>query len=383
MTSKIKPSVLIFVDWFYPGYLAGGPVQSIVSLVENMREEIDFWVVTSDRDLNSTVPYLDVPLNKWIDSEKGCKVYYISPDKLGKRLIRELLAETVCSTVYINSLFSKNFSILPLLLLKNEFKHLRVVLAPRGMLGRGALAIKRIKKMIFLFYCKISRLHKNVIWHATSLTEMREIKRVLGEVKITTISNFPKRITYKNGITKVKGSLCIYFSGRLSEKKNLSFALDILSNINGPIIKFNIFGIIEDQSYWEKCSRKIKTFPSNIHVEYKGTYQPGEAETIINSHHVLLFPTLNENYGHSIVESLLCGCPVIISDQTPWKDLQKYGAGFSLPLTDKEAFAEAIEGYAAMSEMEFDKARKQAIYYIEQKTEVETNRQLYRELFNV
>jgi glycosyltransferase involved in cell wall biosynthesis len=269
------------------------------------------------------------------------------------------------------------------LLLKNEFKHLKVVVAPRGMFGKGALAIKRTKKAAFLLYCKISRLHKNVIWHATSSTEFREIEKALGDVAIKIISNFPKKVGYKKGIGKEKGSICIYFSGRISEKKNLYFALEILSIIKGPNIKFNIYGLIEDKNYWERCLRRINHLPPNILVEYRGTYKPNEVELIINEHHLLLFPTLNENYGHSIVESLLCGCPVIISDQTPWKDLQKHGAGFALPLTDKKAFAKAIEGYAAMSEIEFDKARKQAIYYIEQKTEVETTRQLYKELFNV
>jgi hypothetical protein len=40
---------------------------------------------------------------------------------------------------------------------------------------------------------------------------------------------------------------------------------------------------------------------------------------------LFLFPTLGENYGHVISEALASGCPVVISDQTPWRNLEAEG----------------------------------------------------------
>ena len=42
---------------------------------------------------------------------------------------------------------------------------------------------------------------------------------------------------------------------------------------------------------------------------------------------VFLFPTKGENYGHVIFEALAGGCIPIISDQTPWNDIEQAGCG--------------------------------------------------------
>lgn len=46
-------------------------------------------------------------------------------------------------------------------------------------------------------------------------------------------------------------------------------------------------------------------------------------------------PTFNENYGHAIVESFVAGLPVVISDRTPWRNLEKINAGWDIPLMIK------------------------------------------------
>lgn len=375
--------MLVFVDWFYPGYLAGGPVQSIISLVEHLKDEVDFWVVSSDRDLNSKEPYDSVIRNVWSDSPLGCKVYYASPDKFGKKKITELIRERPFTMVYINSLFSKKYSILPLLILKQKFRHMPIVLAPRGMFSRGALSLKAYKKKGFLFYAKHSGLHKHVIWHAASVQERVEIEKAIGgQPIIRTVPNLPRQIACQHKPTKVKGELRLFYSSRISEVKNTLFALEALHLVHSVNVRFHIFGLIENEAYWKKCTEVIANMPKNITVEYKGTYSQLDAGKVFENEEVLLLPTLNENFGHSIVESLTCGCPVIISDQTPWRNLKQYGAGYDLPLHDKLQFAKAIENYAAMTEAEFDVCRKGAIHYIEQKTDRETTLSLYKELFH-
>ena len=46
-----KKKILIFIDWFLPGYKAGGPIQSVVNLINHLGHEYDFDVVTSNKDL--------------------------------------------------------------------------------------------------------------------------------------------------------------------------------------------------------------------------------------------------------------------------------------------------------------------------------------------
>ncbi len=380
---KVKKDILVFIDWFYPGFLAGGPVQSIVSIVEHLHDDFQFWIFTSNRDLNSIEPYPGIRANFWIDSPLNCKVYYADVKTLSKELIGNILSERVWHKVYINSLFSKYYSVIPLLLLKRKFKHLPVIVAPRGMFGYGALSIKKFKKKGFLFYARHSGLHKRVIWHAASQRETSEIRTGLKhETKIHTIANLPKQLVLKSRVVKKPGELKLFFSSRLSPVKNVHFALEILSLVKEVAISFHLYGLIEDLNYWEQCKEVISRLPKNIKVEYLGIYKPHEADAVFEKEQVLFLPTLNENYGHSIVESLSSGCPVIISDQTPWKDLQEYAAGYALPLSSKKAFVGAIESIARMDEIEFSNMCKKAKLYIENKIKVDAIVQQYKTLFH-
>jgi len=377
-----KKKILVFIDWFYPGYLAGGPVQSIVSIVEHLHDDFDFWIFTSNRDLNSTEPYVGIESNVWVDSDLNCKIYYADKSHLSKRLISEILGAQSWHKVYINSLFSKYYSVIPLLFLKRKFQHLPVVVAPRGMFGSGALSIKKAKKRFFLFYARHSGLHKQVLWHAASSRETFEIRKMLGgKAVIQTIDNLSKRLKFGVNAKKEKGNLTLVFSSRISAVKNVLFAIQVLSKVK-IAVKFHLYGLMEDEVYWKQCMEASKQLPVNIQMEYKGTFLPTLTSKIYQNADALFLPTLNENYGHSIVESLSCGCPVIISDQTPWKDIEQYGAGYALPLTNIQAFVDAIEKMGNMDEAQFSDMRKKAILYIQKKINKDNILQQYKRLFN-
>lgn len=374
---------MVFIDWFWPGYLAGGPVQSIVSLVRYLGAEFNFKIVTTNCDLNSDKPYGGIQADTWIKSELGCEVYYTSLQNLSYRTVKKVMDETSFDLVYINSFFSKNFSIIPLQILNTYYKKKPVILAPRGMLGEGALAIKRFKKRAFILYSRITGLHSRVIWHATSVQEEQEIKNVFGTKKtIYKISNLPKKLNADLKKIKTPGSLNLCFISRISEKKNLVFALNVLAQINDQEIRYNIYGPLEDSTYWEKCENILKNFPKNIKAEYQGTIDPKDLEKVLADEHMMFLPTFNENFGHSIVESLLCGCPVIISDQTPWNDLEANDAGYAIPLNEKEKFITAIKACVKLNQEEFSARSQKAINYISKKIDLGLITQQYKTLFN-
>ena len=64
---------------------------------------------------------------------------------------------------------------------------------------------------------------------------------------------------------------------------------------------------------------------------------------------MFFFPTLGENFGHVIHESLAAGTPVLISDQTPWVGLSEKGAGWELPLDNKSAWVNIITTYFSLA----------------------------------
>jgi glycosyltransferase involved in cell wall biosynthesis len=59
---------------------------------------------------------------------------------------------------------------------------------------------------------------------------------------------------------------------------------------------------------------------------------------------VFYFPTKSENFGQVIWESLSCGCPVLISDQTPWNNIDSYNVGWVRSLSKMNNFSKVLQG---------------------------------------
>lgn len=56
-------------------------------------------------------------------------------------------------------------------------------------------------------------------------------------------------------------------------------------------------------------------------------------------------PTQGENYGHVFIEALSSGTPILLSDQTPWRNLKDKGIGWDIPLARKDRFIHALQAF--------------------------------------
>ncbi len=376
-----KKTILILCDWFLPGYLAGGPIQSIATLTQQLGNDIDFMIITTDRDFKSNRPYDNVKINEWTQYE-GRTIFYISPKNMNAEFVLKLIQNTPHHIIYMNSLYSKLFTIYPLKWKLQKKIHSKIVLAPRGMLRDKALAVKPFKKYLFLLYARFTGLFQNIHWQSTSQQESKEIKKRIGaNVQMTEVSNLPANSCEVKFIEKQKGHLRLCFIARIVDIKNLNFAIDILKEVKQGNIIFDIYGPKEDEDYWLNCENNAKTLPSHISFNYKSILKPEEICRTLNEYHALFLPTQTENFGHVIVESLKNGRLVVISDQTPWRNLQSEYAGFDISLDDKTKFIEAINILVNLSQSEFDAMSKTCISYINLQLNIEKIKTQYLELF--
>ena len=77
---------------------------------------------------------------------------------------------------------------------------------------------------------------------------------------------------------------------------------------------------------------------------------------------LFVFPTLGENFGHVIFESLEASTPVLVSDQTPWKSNYKRGLQ-TLPL-DEDKWINTIKKWSKFNDNDLTKKRNEAFEYI-------------------
>lgn len=322
--------ILVFIDWFEPAYKAGGPIRSVFNLVKSLKSYYDIFIFTSDRDLGDSVPMKDIVVDKWVQVDTGISVFYTTPKKQNWKVISREIKSVRPDFVYLNSMFSKYYSIYPLLMKKLGVVQGKFILSPKGMLRPSALNFKPFKKKVFLALFKLLNLHKLVQFHATDLIEAHNIEAYFGETNISSILDSPAPLPEQVMlIDKVPGTLKLLFVGRIHPIKQLHLVLEGIKE-HQKAITLTVVGTVENENYWNACKSIIESFDNSNTVNIIGELTHDKILSLINEHHILTLPTMGENFSHAIYEALSSGRPVLISDQTPWRNLTDYNAGWDI-----------------------------------------------------
>jgi glycosyltransferase involved in cell wall biosynthesis len=352
-----KPVVLTFVDYYLPGCKGGGPMRTIVNMVQQLAECFSFRIVTRDRDLGDTAPYPDCLCETWLPVGEA-QVMYLPPQRFTFGTLRRIISQTEHDVLYLNSLFSPTFTIRPLMLRQlGLIQRSPVIVAPRGELFPGALRLHWPKKAAYLLAVTLTHLYGGVLWHASSAQEKERILAWFGRKADVCIApnlcSAPKEIhPALRGRTKHPGRLRIACVARISRNKNLVGALQFLSGLHGQV-EFHVYGPKEDAAYWAECRQEIDKLPANVTVKVHGTVAHDQVTSTLWQHHLVLLPTHGENFGHSILEGLLAGCLLLISDRTPWRGLETKRVGWDLPLDRPEEFRRVLQQCVDMDDEEF------------------------------
>jgi glycosyltransferase involved in cell wall biosynthesis len=372
--------ILIFSDWFLPGFKAGGPIRSIANLTDQVDAQYD--IVTRSTDHHSEEPYPNIPTEKWVQRNEKVRVWYTTEKKLNKQVLQSLLSGEEYHRIYFNSLFSFSFALKPLKVAKAMGLASKIVLAPRGMLKKSALAEKAFKKKIFLFLTKSMRLFEGIVWHATNETEQEEIQTVYGKVaKVRVAPNLPARsVAMDVHKEKKPNQLKLVSIARISPEKGIEEAILFLKALEGKTgVELRFYGVQQNEEFLKKCVEAAKLLDT-MKIEFLGEIDPSHISTILQQAHFLYAPTRGENFGHSIAEAFLAGTPVVISDQTPWRNLAEVKAGWDLPLKS-ENFAPVLEKCYLMDQTEYSHWCKGAFAFGQilrnNKQDVEANVRLF------
>ena len=346
MSDSTMKTVLILINHYLPGYKSGGPIQTISNTVYHLGDEINFKIITMDRDATDKEPYKMISSNRWT-SVGNAEVYYLGKKKGLIFDLIKIINNTEHDILYLNSFFNLVFTIIPLFSKKIKLiPNKKTVLAPRGELSLGALQFKKTKKKLMIKIYKIFNLSKDVIWQASSKFEKEEIKQIMKECEenIIVAPNLPAPKKEERLYWEPKRSnlLKVIFLSRITPMKNLDYALEIFKRINFSV-EFTIIGPIRDEEYWEKCKTLIETLPSNIKVNYLGSIPHNKVIENIAVSDLFFLPTKGENFGHIILEAAIAGTPLLISDRTPWVNLEKKGVGWELPLESKKDFISKLK----------------------------------------
>ena len=350
----MKKKVLIFNGYYYPSKNCGGPITSIENIVNGCCNEFDFYIVCYNHDFGDLTPF-EKEVNKWY-KVGNAQVFYVEPGYLdfSKERMKQFFESLQPDLIWFSGVLTPNNKIVTVLNARKM--NIPVLFSPRGEVSADRVKLKAYKKIPYLNFLKLSGMYKKCYFHGTSDDEIEGIIKYFNPdknhiFKVANIAIMPQEDVVKH--KKEEGTVRLFFFSRIHEVKNLLFAIQCINQCKNNVC-FDIYGPIESKEYWKECEEEIAKSPENVQIKYCGVLQHNELSETIQNHDAFLFPTINENYGHVIAESLANSRPVILSKgTTPWDDLDNK-AGFVVSLSEPSEFTNKIDYYASMDGIEFD-----------------------------
>lgn len=392
--SEPPPRVTVLCRSFPPAYLRGGPARSLAGLVGVFGTEYRLSVITSAFDDPKQGPMAGVQPDQWTEFS-GARVWYESRRRPNLLRMRVLVRDSKPDLIYLNSLFDLRFSIVPLLNARLSSRRVPVLLAPRGELAAGALALKRRKKQFFLTCWRLLRLHTFVGWHASNELETQDIRRVFGQGQALGVFEAmnvhkPAGPGPRSGVSLTRTETLetlnhhlvpsfVFFS-RIVAKKNLVGLLRALPEVRGKFT-LTIAGPQEDASYWTKCSRLMDRLPPGMRPKYYGTVPADDVVSFLSRFDLFVLPTFGENFGHVVLEAMEAGIPVIVGQDTPWQIIEDRGAGWLCDPNDPRRLAAMLQRFIDLSDDQRETmgaaASRLATEILADPTHVQANRTMF------
>lgn len=346
---------LVVAPYFTPASRAGGPVRTLAALVPTAPEWIEVDVVTRHSDLGAALP-ASVPRGEWVPSGHH-RVQYLDPRRpwaAARAVVRH-----DGDLAYFNSFFDASYSLLPQVALSIFRRSCDVLVAPRGELSPGALALKSGKKRALLALYRVLGLHRRAVWHASAAREADEIRKVLGDgVRVIVRENETNLPAVAEPPPAASdGPLRAVFLSRLVPKKGLHVLLGALTHVDGGL-ELDVYGVEEDRDYVREC--RALAARSRATIRFRGAVEPDEVRSVLTDKDVMFFPTDSENFGHVIAEALSVSCPVVLPDTTPWTALVRRGAGTVVEGHDEASWRRAVEAWVDLTPAERSERREAA-----------------------
>ena len=358
-TDRSRPplDVLVLLGCFGRGIEATGPNQSMLGMANALDGEVRFRIVAE------AVPGDEI--GAW-QTVKGLPQLPLGPGVAGIAALRRVLRFTPHDLLISNGFFDRRMT-LPMLVMRRLGLVPRkpTLVAPRGEFSPGAFALGKAKKEAYVRFVQHAGLLRGVTLQATGAQEAEHIAAILGPDQPVVITPNLRRIEPLPPVPFIPAAkLRIVFASRIDRKKNLHVALEQAARADLPV-RFDIFGPVSDAGYWDEVQATMAALPDRVEAHYCGVLSQADLAPTLARYDLMMLPTLGENFGHSIADALLAGVPVVLSDQTPWRDLEQAGVGWDRPLTPASGFADALRSYASLSDTDKLAMRRRARAFAE------------------
>jgi glycosyltransferase involved in cell wall biosynthesis len=159
-----------------------------------------------------------------------------------------------------------------------------------------------------------------------------------------------------------KAAFTIVWAGRISHDKNIAFLLDLFREIRTRDRRTKLL-IAGDGPALSHFAHEAESIGG---VAFLGRIPADDLPTFYRSGDLMLFPSIMDTFGMSVLEAQACGIPCIVTDKGgPCEIVENGITGHVLPLADKQAWLHAAETYALERNCDIENYNKNKLYISE------------------
>ena len=326
---------------FYPAIFYGGPVSSTWDLSKKIGEKgIEIYVSTTNA--NGKEKLSGVNTKKHTKQAKNVFVRYYNEQIINFFSISFIFGVFSdiknSDVVYVQYLYHYTvlFSLFYSFLLGKK-----IVICPRGSLSEYTIKNKKsIWKKLWLFLL-VKPFSKRILWQASSYLEKKDILNYFPNVNVQIVSDGIDFDSFQNqNRIENKEILKKYLDKDFSEVSEILFSMGRLHDIKRFDILIHAFGTYVkennnsklliaggDDGSKIKLQRLIDKLGLSNSVFLIGLINFDQKKELLTNCSVFSLCSEFESFGIVVAEALACGTPVIVSDKTHWKDVEKNKCG--------------------------------------------------------
>jgi len=325
---------------FYPATFYGGPISATLGLSKKLAEkDVEMYVSTTNANGNAR---LRVETNRFVQEEENFFIKYYHEQLINRfslAFIFGIWSDIKQSdVVYIQYLF--HYTVL-FSLLFSIIQGKEIIICPRGSFSLFTLSNKF--PLIKLFWLKlfIRPFYDSINWHASSYLEEHDIKRSFPNAKVEIVNDGVDFLAFQEFKKYTRNALLrkytnthfedigsVFFSmGRLHKIKAFDVLIDAFSIFIKKVKNAKLVIAGEDDGEEKKLKQKIIDLKLQDSVFLIGAVSFEDKNILFNNCDYFTLASEFESFGIVVAEALSCGKPIVLSNKTPWRDLELKNCG--------------------------------------------------------
>lgn len=200
------------------------------------------------------------------------------------------------------------------------------VISPRGMLAGVALAFSPMKKRAVGLMCQDRNLRAAALFHATAMEELEDIRAYGMTQPVAVVPNgidipplFPAAPSPRRRLITL---------GRVHPKKGLDRLISAWAQVASRFPEWDLEIIGPDQNDYRSVLEAQARDLGVLRLRFRDALHGAEKRTAMGTANLFILPSLSENFGITVAESLALSVPVIATRGTPWAGLEVQSCGW-------------------------------------------------------